>query len=99
MLAVTASETMNIVQNNPDVLNTTRENIRALRAQLDPRSDWVMCTSAPENPILLLVIKPSIVQSRRMSLDDQDRVLQECVDEVRLYFDPRCSPSTAVTFC
>lgn len=85
MLAVTASETMNIVQNNPDVLNSTRENTRALRAQLDPRSDWVMCTSAPENPILLLVIKPNIVQSRRMSLDDQDRVLQECVDEV-------CSP-------
>lgn len=82
MLAVTASETMNLVQNNPDILTTTRENTRALRAQLDPRSDWVMCTSAPENPILLLVIKPNVIQSRRMTLDDQDRVLQECVDEV-----------------
>ena len=41
-----------------------------------------MCTSAPENPILILVIKPNVVQSRRMSLEDQDRVLQECVDEV-----------------
>lgn len=82
MLAVTASETINILQNNPDLLNTVRENVRAMRAQLDPRSDWVMCTSAPENPILLLVIKPNIVQSRRLSFEDQDRVLQECVDEV-----------------
>lgn len=84
MLAVTASETINILLNNPDLLATTRENTRAMRAQLDPRSDWVMCTSAPENPILLLVIKPNIVQTRRMSFEDQDRVLQECVDEVNL---------------
>lgn len=82
MSAVTASETINILQNNPEVLNTMRENIKAMRAQLDPRSDWVSCTSAVENPILLLAIKPNVVQSRRMSFEDQDRVLQECVDEV-----------------
>lgn len=82
MLAVTASETLNMLQSNPEILASSRENIRAARAQLDPRSDWVMCTSAPENPILMLVIKPNVVQSRRMSLEDQDRVLQECVDEV-----------------
>lgn len=99
MLAVTASETMNIVQNNSDVLNTIRENVRALRAQLDPRSDWVMCTSAIENPILLLVIKPNIVQSRRMTLDDQDRVLQECVDEVRNALALRLESSLVTIFC
>lgn len=82
MLAVTASETLNMLQTNPEILASSRENIRAARAQLDPRSDWVMCTSAPENPILMLVIKPNVVQSRRLSLEDQDRVLQECVDEV-----------------
>lgn len=82
MLAVTASETIHMLQNNPDLLAAVRENVRAVRAQLDPRSDWVACTSAPENPIMLLVIKPGIVQSRRMSFEDQDRVLQECVDEV-----------------
>lgn len=98
MLAVTASETMSIVQNNPDVLNTTRENTRALRAQLDPRSDWVMCTSALENPILLLVIKPAIIQSRRMTLGDQDRVLQECVDEVRC-ISAQCLASLATAAC
>lgn len=82
MLAVTASETISLLQSNPEILHTTRENTRALRAQLDPRSDWVVCTSAPENPLLLLVIKPNVVQSRRLSPEDQGRVLQECVDEV-----------------
>lgn len=82
MLAVTASETLNMLQSSPDILASSRENIRAARAQLDPRSDWVMCTSAPDNPILMLVIKQNVVQSRRLSLEDQDRVLQECVDEV-----------------
>lgn len=81
MMAVTASETVALLQSNPEILATTRENTRAMRAQLDPRSDWVVCTSAPENPILLLVIKPTVVQSRRLSFEDQDRVLQECVDE------------------
>lgn len=81
MLAVTASETLNMLQSSPEILASSRENIRAVRAQLDPRSDWVMCTSAPENPILMLVIKPNVVQSRRLSFEDQDRVLQECVDE------------------
>lgn len=86
MMAVTASETVGLLQSNPEILATTRENIRTTRAQLDPRSDWVICTSAPENPILLLVIKPNVVQSRRMSFEDQDRVLQECVDEVCLIY-------------
>lgn len=98
MLAVTASETLNMLQSNPEILASSRENIRAARAQLDPRSDWVMCTSAPENPILMLVIKPNVVQSRRMSLEDQDRVLQECVDEVSpAPASVKCLPSIAVT--
>lgn len=91
MLAVTASETISLLQTNPEILLNARENTRALRAQLDPRSDWVMCTSALENPILLLVFKPNIVQSRRMSLEEQDRVLQDCVDEV-------CSSSLTILF-
>lgn len=81
MLAITASETLSYLQSNPDTLTTCRENIRTMRAQLDPRSDWVMCTSAVDNPVMILVIKPEIVRSRRLSLEDQERVLQECVDE------------------
>lgn len=82
MLATTASETLNMLQTNPDILIHCRENIKAMRAQLDPRSDWVICTSAIDNPIMLLVLKPDVVKSRRLSLGEQERVLQDCVDEV-----------------
>ncbi len=82
MLAVTASETVNLLQNGPEILLQCRENIRAMKAQLDPRSDWVTCTSSPENPIMLLVLRPERV--RRLGYEEQERLLQECVDEVSL---------------
>jgi serine palmitoyltransferase len=82
MLAVTASESINLLQSNPEILLQCRENIRYMRAQLDPRSDWVVCSSAPENPIMLMVFKPEVVAARRLSVEDQERLLQECVDEV-----------------
>jgi 7-keto-8-aminopelargonate synthetase-like enzyme len=82
MLATTASETLNMLQTNPEILASCRENVKAMRAQLDPRSDWVICTSAPENPVMLFVLKPDVVNSRRLSIEEQERVLQECVDEV-----------------
>ncbi|KAI2602685.1 aminotransferase class I and II [Hypoxylon sp. NC1633] len=81
MAAVTASETLNMLQCNPDILFQCRENIRAMRGQLDPRSDWVQCTSDPENPVMLLVFKPEVVQSRRLSNEDQERLLLEITDE------------------
>jgi hypothetical protein len=84
MLATTASETLNMLQTNPEILVQCRENIKAMRQQLDPRSDWVYCTSSPDNPILLLVLKPDVVNSRRLSIEEQEKVLQECVDEVLL---------------
>jgi 7-keto-8-aminopelargonate synthetase-like enzyme len=84
MLATTASETLNMLQTSPEILVQCRENIKAMRQQLDPRSDWVHCTSSPENPILLLVLKPDVVNSRRLSFEEQEKVLQECVDEVLL---------------
>lgn len=82
MLATTASETLNMLQSNPEILLTCRENIKAMRAQLDPRSDWVVCTSSLENPIMQFVLKQDVINSRRLSLGEQERVLQECVDEV-----------------
>ena len=83
MLAVTASETLNLLQSNPDILTQCRENIKTMKAQLDPRSDWVTCTSAIDNPIMLLVLKPEVVKARRLTLDDQERILLDCVEEVR----------------
>lgn len=82
MLAMTASETVNLLQTNPDILTQCRENIKTLRAQLDPRSDWVTCSSSVDNPILLLFLKPEVVNSRRLSVDDQERLLMECAEEV-----------------
>ncbi|PKS10858.1 hypothetical protein jhhlp_002615 [Lomentospora prolificans] len=84
MLAVTASETLNMLQSNPDVIGLCRENIKAMRAQLDPRSDWVLCTSAPENPILLFIFKPEVIKARCLSVEDQERLLQECTEEALL---------------
>ncbi|TVY90367.1 Serine palmitoyltransferase [Lachnellula willkommii] len=81
MLATTASETLNMLQSNPEVLVQCRENIKTMRAQLDPRSDWVYCTSALENPVMLLVLKSDVINSRRLSIGEQERILQECVDE------------------
>lgn len=81
MLAMTASETVNLLQSNPDILTQCRENIKAMRLQLDPRSDWVVCTSAKENPIMLLVLKPETITTRKLGIDDQERILLECVDE------------------
>ncbi|KAL7905759.1 Gaa1-like protein [Trichoderma velutinum] len=81
MLAMTASESVKLLQSNPDVLVQCRENIRALRAQLDPRSDWVVCTSSLDNPILLLVLKSEVIKARRLTVDDQEKILMECVEE------------------
>ncbi|KAF2175058.1 PLP-dependent transferase [Zopfia rhizophila CBS 207.26] len=81
LLATTASETIAMLQEQPDILAGLRENIKSMWAQLDPRSDWIKCTSAVDNPVMLLVLKPETVASKNLSLQDQDQVLQEVVDE------------------
>ncbi|KID92564.1 serine palmitoyltransferase 1 [Metarhizium guizhouense ARSEF 977] len=81
MLAMTASETVNLLQSNPDILSQCRENIKVMKLQLDPRSDWVVCTSALENPIMLLVLKPEVIKAKRLSIEDQERIFLECADE------------------
>ncbi|KAL7965214.1 Gaa1-like protein [Trichoderma sp. SZMC 28014] len=81
MLAMTTSESLKLLQSNPDILVQCRESIRVMRAQLDPRSDWVVCTSSVDNPILLLVIKPEVVNAKRWTTDDQEKLLMECVEE------------------
>ena len=82
LLATTASETINMVQTTPELLAQARENTRSMWAQLDPRSEWVMCTSAVENPMMILVLKPDVVASKRLSIADQEQLLQDAVDEV-----------------
>ena len=82
MLAMTASETVQLLQSNPDILTHCRENIKTMRLQLDPRSDWVVCTSAVDNPIMLLVLKPEAIKARQLGTEEQERLLIECADEV-----------------
>lgn len=82
LLSTTASATINLLQTNPDVVTQLREYTKALRAQLVPRSDWVYCPSASENPIIILPLKPEVVASKRLSYEDQQFLLQDVVDEV-----------------
>jgi serine palmitoyltransferase len=84
LLSTTASETINLLQTSPDLITSLRSNIKMMWSQLDPRSDWMYCTSATENPIMLLTIKPEVVSSKRLSQDDQQYLLQDIVDEVSL---------------
>lgn len=85
LLSTTASATINLLQNNPEHVSQLREYTRIMRAQLHPRSDWVYCTSAPENPVIILVIKPEVVSSKRLSIEDQQFLLQDVVDEVSIH--------------
>ncbi|KAF2738312.1 PLP-dependent transferase [Polyplosphaeria fusca] len=81
LLSTTASETITMLQEQPEILTGLRENIKAMRAMLDPRSDWVKCTSIVDNPILLLVLKPEVIASKNLSLEDQNQLFQDVVDE------------------
>lgn len=85
MLSTTASATINHLQNHPETVSQLREHTKTLRAQLDPRSDYVYCTSVPENPVMILVLKPEVVSSKKLSAEDQQFLLQDVVDEVASY--------------
>jgi serine palmitoyltransferase len=85
VLATQASETVRMLHDSPELIIQLKENIKAIRAQLDPRSDWVRSTSAAENPIQLLVLKDEVLDARKDLKDDpqeQEKVMQEIVDEV-----------------
>jgi serine palmitoyltransferase len=84
MLATTATETIAMLQEQPEILTGLRDNIKAMRAQLDPRSDWVYCSSTVDNPMMLLVLKPEVVASKKLSIEDQNQLFQDVVDEVSL---------------
>ena len=65
-----------------DILAALRDNIRTMWAQLDPRSDWVRCTSCPENPVMILVLKDDVIRSKGWEDPGvQEAILQDIVDE------------------
>ncbi|KAL8797548.1 MAG: hypothetical protein Q9195_000365 [Heterodermia aff. obscurata] len=81
MLATTASEVLHMLETNSDMLTQVKENIKTMWTQLDPRSDWVHCTSSMENPIMLLVLKAEVVSGKKLTTSDQEQLLQDVVDE------------------
>ncbi|CAF9920186.1 MAG: serine palmitoyltransferase component [Heterodermia speciosa] len=81
MLATTASEVLHMLETNSDMLTQVKENIKTMWTQLDPRSDWVHCTSSVENPIMILVLKAEVISGKKLTVSDQEQLLQDVVDE------------------
>lgn len=82
LLSTTASETLALLQTNPDLVPRLRENIKVMWSQLDPRSDWVYCSSCPENPVMFLALKPEVMASKHLTIEDQHQIVADVVDEV-----------------
>jgi serine palmitoyltransferase len=82
LLSTTASETISLLQEQPDILTTLRDNIKAMRAQLDPRSDFVRTQSAMDNPMMLVTFRPEVIEAKKLTIDDQNQIFRDVVDEV-----------------
>ena len=97
LLAVSASEGINILRNTPSILSTLQENVRAIRAVLD-RIDTVTIPSHAASPIIHIQLRsatPSLSASVKpvnpatpaprdaLSFDvaGEERLLQDIVDE------------------
>ncbi|KAF2405208.1 PLP-dependent transferase [Trichodelitschia bisporula] len=85
MLATTASEALAMREQTPELGVRLRENIDALRDQFNPerypKSVWLFPQSAPENPVVMLVLKPEVVESLGIGRDEEDRLMAEMVEE------------------
>jgi 7-keto-8-aminopelargonate synthetase-like enzyme len=86
MLATTASETIRMLQDSPELGVKLRENSDAMWAQFDPKNfpkqQWIVCKSVRENPILFYVLKEELIAKYNISVADQEQIIQEIVDEV-----------------
>ena len=54
LLSVAASEGINIIRNQPSILNSLQDNVRAVRAILD-KIDCMFVPSHPASPMIHLV--------------------------------------------
>ncbi|KAI5310646.1 serine palmitoyltransferase component [Ascosphaera atra] len=81
VLATTASEVIGMLRSSTTLIDKLRDNIQIMKEQLDPRSEWVYCSSVPENPMMLFPIKRRLAELRRLSISDQLAALQSVVDE------------------
>lgn len=86
MLATTASEVIKLLQDEPGMGVKLNDNIDTLWEQFNPKNfpkqQWVNCTSVRGNPIMLFVLKEEIIGRYNLSVQDQEVIVQEIVDEV-----------------
>jgi 7-keto-8-aminopelargonate synthetase-like enzyme len=91
MLATTASETIKLLQDEPEMGIKLKDNIDTMWEQFNPKNfpkqQWVVCTSARDNPIMLLILKDEIINRYTLSPTEQQTIMQEIVDEVNQIFD------------
>jgi serine palmitoyltransferase len=82
-MATTASEVITRLQSvqGAELLKHLQDRTEALCQQLI-QSDWVRCSSAPQNPVMILVLKEEHVRARNLSRSQQETIPQDCVDEV-----------------
>lgn len=80
--SVTASATIGMRRDNPELFVTLIDNVKVMREQVDPRSQFVRCTSSVDSPIMILVFKSFVVEERKLSIQDQEALMQEIVEEV-----------------
>jgi 7-keto-8-aminopelargonate synthetase-like enzyme len=86
MLATTASEAIKLLQDEPEMGIKLKDNIDTLWEQFNPKNfpkqQWVVCTSVRDNPIMLFVLKEEIIGRYSLSVQDQEAIVQDIVDEV-----------------
>ncbi|KAI8096600.1 pyridoxal phosphate-dependent transferase [Halteromyces radiatus] len=90
MLTISASEAINIISQQPNLLRELRERVQAFRHTLAHKSldalidvDTSSGPDAAVVPFFHIRIKPSFLASRNANLsrEDEERLLQEVVDE------------------
>lgn len=66
----------------PEAIRQLRDLIKTMKVQIDPKSDFLECTSDPDCPVLICPLKEDVVVQRNLSREDQEWLLQDIVEEV-----------------
>ncbi|PPJ60886.1 hypothetical protein CBER1_11210 [Cercospora berteroae] len=93
-LATTAILTMRLLQMETNHLHALRGQVIIFRTEFQT-SKWMHCSSAPENPIILLELNARTVDQRQLSWERQHYFWEECVNEVSLAVLGHCIDSPA----
>ncbi|KAF1811155.1 serine palmitoyltransferase [Eremomyces bilateralis CBS 781.70] len=83
LLATTASETIALLQTEEGaaLMDQARELSRLMRAQLDPRSEWLKVMSKEDSPYIIAVLKNEAIEAKKWSHADQEAIMQDIVDD------------------